>query len=88
MQLLRDDESAQIQDAVKFVATALDKLVAAGKTLTPPPASCRETTQWNSGQTLFKWVSLMLLSVSSDLETLTDYQWLNQKLIHKSLNVS
>ena len=50
------NESAQLQDAVKLVATALNTLVTAGKTLTPPPASCRETTQWDSGQTLFKWV--------------------------------
>lgn len=48
------DESAQIQDAAKLVATALDALVTAGRSLTPPPASCRETTQWESGQTLFK----------------------------------
>lgn len=54
MKLLHDNESAQIQDAVKFVATALDRLVAAGKTLTPPTASCQDTTQWDSGQTLFK----------------------------------
>ena len=55
MQLLHGyDESAQIEDAVTLVATALDKLVTSGKSLTPPPASCRETTQWDSGQTLFK----------------------------------
>ena len=48
------DESAQIQDAVKLVAKALDTLVTAGMNLTAPPASCRETTQWSSGQTLFK----------------------------------
>lgn len=54
MQLVHGcDESAQIQDAVKLVATALDTLVTAGKNLTHPPASCRETTQWDSGQTLF-----------------------------------
>ena len=64
MQLLHDNESSQIQDAVKFVAIALDRLVAAGKSLSPPTASCRETTQWGDGQTLFKWVSLMLPSVS------------------------
>lgn len=54
MKLLHDNESAQIQDAVKFVATALDRLVAAGKTLRPPTASCQDTTQWDNGQTLFK----------------------------------
>ncbi|KAL9984223.1 hypothetical protein ACROYT_G006496 [Oculina patagonica] len=54
MQLLHGyDESAQIQDAVKLVATALDSLVTAGKTLSPPPSSCRETTRWDDGQTLF-----------------------------------
>ena len=57
MQLLHDDESSQIQDAVKFVATALDRLVAAGKSLSPPTTSCRETKQWDSGLILFKWVS-------------------------------
>lgn len=54
MQLLHDDESSQIQDAVKFVATALDRLVAAGESLSPPTTSCRETAQWGSGPTLFK----------------------------------
>lgn len=54
MQLLHDDESSQIQDAVKFVATALDRLVAAGEPLSPPTTSCRETAQWGSGPTLFK----------------------------------
>lgn len=55
MQLLHGyNESAQIQDAVKLVATALDRLVTDGKTLTPPPSSCRETTEWDSGETLFK----------------------------------
>ena len=57
MQLLHDDESSQIQDAVKFVATALDRLVAAGKSLSPPTNSCQETKQWDSGLILFKWVS-------------------------------
>jgi len=57
MQLLHDNESSQIQDAVKLIATALDKLVTAGESLSPPTSSCRETTQWDSGLTLFKWVS-------------------------------
>lgn len=57
MQLLHGyNESAQIQDAVTLVATALDRLMTSGNNLTSPPASCRETTQWESGQTLFKWV--------------------------------
>lgn len=50
------DEPAQIQDAVKLVATALDTLLATGRSLTPPPASCRETVQWDSGKTLFEQV--------------------------------
>lgn len=55
MQLLHGyNESAQIQDAVTLVATALDRLMTSGNNLTSPPASCRETTQWESGQTLFK----------------------------------
>lgn len=54
MQLLHGyNESAQIQDAVTLVATALDKLMTSGNNLTSPPASCQETTQWESGQTLF-----------------------------------
>lgn len=57
MRLLHDNESSQVQDAVKLVATALDRLVAAGESLSPPTASCRETTQWDSGPILFKWVS-------------------------------
>ena len=69
MQLLHDDESSQIQDAVKFVATALDRLVVAGQSLSPPTSSCRETTQWDSGPILFKWVSYsvafcLVLSIS------------------------
>lgn len=47
------DEPAQIQDAVSLVATALNTLLATGRSLTPPPASCRETAQWDSGKTLF-----------------------------------
>lgn len=55
MQLLHGyNESAQIQDAVTLVATALDRLMTSGNNLTSPPASCQETTQWESGQTLFK----------------------------------
>ena len=48
------DEPAQIQDAVSLVATALGTLLATGRSLTPPPASCRETAQWDSGKTLFE----------------------------------
>ena len=48
------DEPAQIQDAVSLVATALNTLLATGRSLTSPPASCRETAQWDSGKTLFE----------------------------------
>ena len=48
------DEPAQIQDAVSLVASALGTLLATGRSLTPPPASCRETAQWDSGKTLFE----------------------------------
>ncbi|EDO35545.1 predicted protein [Nematostella vectensis] len=48
-----NSEISQLKDATVISATALQNLANAGKTLTTPTASCRETQQWSSGQELF-----------------------------------
>lgn len=48
-----NNESAQVQDAVSLVAKAINRLLAANRSLTPPTSSCKETSQWHSGQFLF-----------------------------------
>ena len=54
-----NNESAQVQDAVSLVAKALNRLLTANRSLTPPTSSCKETSQWDSGQILFQWVAFL-----------------------------
>jgi hypothetical protein len=49
-----DNETAQIEDAVKVAALALEKMVTSGRSITSPPKSCNETKGWTSGLDVFK----------------------------------
>ena len=49
-----DDEEAQIHDAVRVSAKAINSLVSRRNNLSSPPSSCQETNAWSVGEEFYK----------------------------------